>query len=34
MLSIIIILSAVIFLIFIVGGLIWAVREDSKDEKK
>jgi len=33
MLLIIIILGVVIFLVLLVGGIIWAVREDYKDEK-
>jgi len=34
MLSIIIILVGVIFITILVGGLVWAVREDSKEENK
>jgi uncharacterized protein YneF (UPF0154 family) len=34
MLSIIIILIVVVFVVLVVGGIIWAVREDMKDEKK
>lgn len=33
MVSIIIILGVIIFIIVLVGGLIWAVREDGKEEK-
>jgi hypothetical protein len=30
----IIILGIIIFIIVLVGGLIWAVKEDEKEEKK
>lgn len=33
MISIIIILGITIFIVVLVGGIIWAVREDEKEEK-
>jgi cbb3-type cytochrome oxidase subunit 3 len=33
MISIIVILGIGIFLGLLIGGLVWAVREDSKEEK-
>ncbi len=34
MLSITILIGGILFVALVVGGLIWAVKEDSKDSKK